>query len=243
MNTEEYFKMYQLETTHWWFLAKQKFITTVFPKVNRPKILDIGAGTGGITRFLQQYGEVMGLEANETAINFARTRKLKIIKGSADKLPFKNNSFDLACFFDVLYHQQINDVQALREAYRILKPGGYLIVTDCAFEFLRGPHDKAVKARERYTKSELVAKIEKAGFSVKKASYIFWLVFPLTVIKRLIDQYQAKFTNKKVFSDVEAVPTIINNLLLVICNFEAKLLSYVNFPWGSSIIIKAKKVI
>lgn len=243
MNVEEYKKMYRLEIRHWWFLAKQKFITTVFPKLKQPQILDIGAGTGGTTKFLRQYGEVIGLEANKIAIDFARKRKLKIIKGSADKLPFKKNTFDVVCFFDVLYHQQIDDVQALQEAYRVLKPGGWLIVTDCAFEFLRGPHDVAVKARERYTKSELVDKIEKAGFSVKKASYIFWLVFPLTVVKRLIDQFQAKFSNKKAFSDVEAVPTIINNLLLAICNFEAKLLSYVNFPWGSSIIIKAKKVI
>lgn len=241
MNTEEYKKMFKLETTHWWFLAKQKFISIVFPKINHPKILDIGAGTGGTTQFLQHYGLVTGLEVNQTAIDFARKRGLKIIKGSAAKLPFNKNIFDVVCFFDVLYHQQINDVQALKEAYRILKPGGYLIVTDCAFEFLRGPHDKAVKARERYIRGELVAKIEKVGFVVQKASYIFWLVFPLTIIKRLIDRYRAKFTNKKVFSDTEAVPKTINSILLTICNFEAKLLKYLNLPWGSSIIIRVQK--
>ncbi len=242
MKQQEYVKMYHLEARHWWFLAKQKFISAVFPKIKKPYILDIGAGTGGTTKFLQKYGEVVGLEANKEAVEFAEKRKLKIVAGTANKLPFKSKTFNVVGIFDVLYHQQIkSDLAVLKEAYRVLKPGGFLLVNDCAFEWLRGPHDRAVQARQRYTKSILIKQIKKAGFKIEKASYTLWLLFPLTVAKRMMDRLQAKLTGKSSFSDVDEVPATLNKILLNICLVEAKLLSYVDFPWGSSILVRARK--
>lgn len=53
METQEYQQMYKLENHHWWFLAKRNFISAVFPKKKNLAILDIGAGTGGTTKFLK----------------------------------------------------------------------------------------------------------------------------------------------------------------------------------------------
>lgn len=230
--------MYQLENTHWWFLAKRKFIATVFPKVKKVKILDIGAGTGGTTKFLKTYGEVIGLEANPLARSLAQKRGLKIIAGTAEKLPFEKEVFDVVTIFDVLYHQHIeSDIKVLKEASRVLKPSGFLVVTDCALPFLKSPHDEIMQARERYTKKELTGKIEKAGFKVEKASYVFFLVFPLTLLKRLLDRL-----TKSHSSNVSPVLKPLNNLLLTICNWEAWLLKFWTFPWGSSVIIRARKI-
>jgi ubiquinone/menaquinone biosynthesis C-methylase UbiE len=182
MELKEYNLMYELENTHWWFLGKRKFISTIFPKVKKVKILDIGAGTGGTTKFLKTYGEVVGLEANPLAQTLARKRGLKIVSGSAEKLPFEKETFEVVTIFDVLYHQNIgSDLKVLQEAHRVLRTQGYLVVTDCALPFLKSPHDEVMQARERYTKKELTQKIEKAGFKVEKASYVFFLVFPLTL--------------------------------------------------------------
>jgi ubiquinone/menaquinone biosynthesis C-methylase UbiE len=237
MELKEYNLMYDLENTHWWFLGKRKFITTVFPKVKKVKILDIGAGTGGTTKFLKAYGEVVGLEANPLAQSLARKRGLKIISGSAEKLPFEKEKFDVVTIFDVLYHQNIgSDLKVLQEACRVLKPKGYLVVTDCALPFLKSPHDEVMQARERYTKTELTQKIEKAGFQIEKASYIFFLVFPLTLFKRFLDRLTRSHA-----SNVSPVPKILNHLLLTICHFEAWLLKISKFPWGSSVIFRARK--
>jgi ubiquinone/menaquinone biosynthesis C-methylase UbiE len=237
MELQEYDLMYQLENTHWWFLAKRKFIATVFPKVKKVKILDIGCGTGGTTKFLKTYGEVVGLEANPLARSLAQKRGLKIIAGTAEKLPFEKETFDVVTIFDVLYHQHIeSDIKVLKEAYRVLKPQGYLVVTDCALPFLKSPHDEIMQARERYTKKELTQKIEKAGFKVEKASYVFFLVFPLTLLKRFLDRI-----TKSHSSNVSPVPKILNHLLLTICHLEAWLLKIGTLPGGSSLIVVAKK--
>jgi len=237
MELQEYDLMYRLENTHWWFLAKRKFIATVFPKINKAKILDIGAGTGGTTKFLKTYGEVVGLEANPLARSLAQKRGLKIVSGTAEKLPFIKETFDVVTIFDVLYHQHIeSDIRVLKEASRVLKPQGYLVVTDCALPFLKSPHDEVMQARERYTKKELMGKIEKAGFRVEKASYVFFLVFPLTLFKRLLDRL-----TKSHGSNVSPVPKILNHLLLTICHLEACFLRIGTFPWGSSVILRARK--
>lgn len=237
MQQQEYDLMYQLENTHWWFLAKRKFIAAVFPKVKKVKILDIGAGTGGMTKFLKNYGEVVGIEANPLAKSLAQKRGLKIVSGTAEKLPFEKESFDVVTIFDVLYHQNIgSDLKVLKEASKVLKPQGYLIVTDCALPFLKSPHDEVMQARERYTKKELIGKIEKAGFKIEKASYVFFLVFPLILLKRFLDRI-----TKSHSSNVSPVMKPLNSLLLGICSLEAWFLKFSAFPWGSSVIIRARK--
>jgi ubiquinone/menaquinone biosynthesis C-methylase UbiE len=238
MELKEYNLMYELENTHWWFLGKRKFISTIFPKVKKVKILDIGAGTGGTTKFLKTYGEVVGLEANPLAQTLARKRGLKIVSGSAEKLPFEKETFEVVTIFDVLYHQNIgSDLKVLQEAHRVLRTQGYLVVTDCALPFLKSPHDEVMQARERYTKKELTQKIEKAGFKVEKASYVFFLVFPLTLLKRLLDRL-----TKSHSSNVSPVPKLLNSCLLGICTLEAWFLKFGTLPWGSSLIIRAKKI-
>lgn len=234
--------MSKLEDTLWWFVAKRIFISQVFPRGSEFKILDIGAGTGGTTKFLKKYGEVVGIEPNQEARKLASKNGIKLISGHAEKLPLKGGSFKIITLFDVLYHKKVlDDLRALKEAYRILEPKGYLVITDSALEILRGPHDEALYARERYTKKELIKKVKAAGFRVEKASYIFFFLFPLILAKRLFDKLKSKIIKSKAESDVSRVPKLINQVFIKICAFEAYLLRNINFPWGSSIIIRAIK--
>lgn len=239
MEKIEYKKMYLLETSHWWFASKRKFIKTIIKGKKFPKILDIGCGTGENMEMLSAYGQVWGLDISMIALEFCRQRGLKKIQlGSANKLPFKSASFDLITLFDVLYHQGIkSDLQVLQEAHKILKTGGYILITDCAYQWLYGSHDIAMNARQRYTKQELVNKLKQAGFSIKKASYIFMLTFPLFLIIRLLKKY---FSVGKQ-SDVKSLPLSLNQALIILNYLEAVLLQLINLPFGSSIIILAQK--
>lgn len=242
MRKEEFKKMYELEDSHWWFMAKRYFISQVIPKSKNIKILDVGAGTGGTTKFLRRYGKVVGLEPSQLARNLARKKGFKFLTGSAEKLPLEAKSFDLICLFDVLYHKGVkNDLKALNEAYRVLKSKGHLIITDSALKFIKGPHDSALHARIRYSKKELTQKVEAAGFRVEKASYIFFFVFPVTLVKRLLSKLAAKSNVRLYESDVKKLPYFLNRLLINICALEARLLKLIDFPWGSSVIIRARK--
>jgi ubiquinone/menaquinone biosynthesis C-methylase UbiE len=242
MQLNEYQLMYQVEDQHWWFKAKRLFIKVYLnylPPNQKQKILDIGCGTGRNLKMLASYGQSQGIDYSTQAVKYCHLRGLtKTKKAGFPKLPFNGNSFSLITLFDVLYHQGIkDDLQALKEAYRILKPKGLLLITDCAHQFLYGPHDKAMHARQRYSKKELEQKLRISGFKIKKASYIYLTTFPFFLTSRLL----AKFLTRSTGSDVSKPHGLINKILISLLTIESNLLKVVNLPFGSSIIILAQK--
>ncbi len=241
MESREYIKMFEAEDTHWWFVSKRKFAETLLSGITLPKpqrLLDVGCGTGAMSVFLQQYGSVVSMDYSQLALSFCKKRNLKkICRGDALKLPFLEASFDVVTVFDVLYHQWIkNDVLALKEFYRILKPNGKLLITDSAFSFLSGKHDQFVFARERYTVEQMEARLQQAGFRVCKKSYAFFFTFPLILMVRFIERFR-----HKVQTDVNLPSPLVNQLFLKVITFETLLLRYIQFPWGSSILLLAEK--
>jgi len=241
MKINEYKKMFLLEEKHFWFLGKRIFVKTIIDKYIPNKnlcILDVGCGTGGLTKFLSYYGKVIGIEKNKYAYNLAKKRKLNIKIGDAQKLPFKKSSFNLVTIFDVLYHKNVKDEQkVIKEAKRVLKINGYLLITDSAFNFLKSAHDKVLYGNKRFTLFYLRKILEKEGFTIIKSSYIFFFIFPLIFIKRKI----LNIFLKNEVSDVVDIPKIINWFLIKLISLEAWLLKYISFPIGSSLIILAQK--
>lgn len=239
MDTREFHEMYQVEDTHWWFVTKRMFIQTILQGKKFARILDIGCGTGRNMLMLKQYGRVVGVDINQLALRYCRQRGLTNLKqATAESLPFTARNFDLVTIFDVLYHQGIkSDIKVIKEAFRVLKPGGYVLVTDCAYQWLFGPHDVVMQARQRYPKSELIQKISREGFNIKRASYLFMFTFPIFALNRLLKKYF--FFHSK--SDVDYLSPWLNQLLLSITSLENKLLKLFNLPFGSSIIILAQK--
>ena len=236
MEAKEYHLMHRQEDEYWWYLAKREFIKAVLPMLNRgSKILDIGAGTGGTTQFLSAYGQVTAVENNPVAVSYLKKKNLKYIDKSIENCEFENETFDLICLFDVLYHQNIiNEKQILAYAYRWLKPEGHICITDSAVPWLYSRYDLIMHARKRYKRQEMIDLLTTNGFVVKKASYMYFFLFPLFFLVRTI--------NKKVLlSTVPDLPPLINRLFLQICKLESRLLRWLNFPIGSSIIALAQK--
>ena len=87
------------------------------------KILDLGAGTGLLSKFLNK---------NLISIDIAKKMLLKSdsknILGDISKLPFKDKSFDIVLSFSVLMNSS-NPQKTIDEVYRILKPNGIFVVT------------------------------------------------------------------------------------------------------------------
>ncbi|MBF0289571.1 MAG: class I SAM-dependent methyltransferase [SAR324 cluster bacterium] len=241
MESREYIKMFEAEDAHWWFVSKRKFAEVLLSAAKQSgplKILDVGCGTGAMSVFLQQYGSVVSMDFSELALSFCKKRNLRqVCRGDALQLPFMEDSFDVVTVFDVLYHQWIkDDVLALKEFHRILKPNGKLLVTDSAFSFLSGKHDQFVLARERYTVEQMEVRLKQAGFQVCKKSYAFFFTFPVVLMVRLIERFR-----DKVQTDVSLPSPFVNQFFLKVITLEALLLRYIQFPWGSSILILAEK--
>jgi SAM-dependent methyltransferase len=236
MEKREYRIMYNIEDTHWWFLAKRLFIQAILPHPRgRWKILDIGAGTGGTTHFLSRWGDVQAVEQSSIAVPYLKQRGIQPINRSIMECSFAPESFDLICAFDVLYHRNIkNDREVLERAYSWLKSDGYLCITDCAIPYLKSPHDKVMHARQRYWLSELADKIRSQQFQILKSSYTYFFTFPLFLIQRFLNALIA-------FNTVGRIPNQFNRFLLFCCLIESKLLPYLQYPIGSSVIILAQK--
>lgn len=240
MEIAEYCKMYELEEKHFWFLGKRLFADSVLAKhlSKIKRVLDVGSGTGGMTKHLQKYGECIGLEKSPLAVGLTKKRGIKVIVGDAEKLPFDKNQFDLVTLFDVLYHKDIEDEkEVIKEIYRVLKPDGFLLVTDSALEFLRSSHDITLGGKRRYTCRSLERIVKSQKFKIIKSSYIYFSIFPLTFFKKVVLEKIIKPQG----SDVARLPWIINSFLLLLLKLESALLKYIDFPIGSSVIVLAKK--
>lgn len=239
METREYKTMYEVEDTHFWYKGMRKITESLFekylPKKRKLKILDAGCGTGRNIIFLKKYGQVSGFDISPYAIKFCKKRKLTNIKfGSVDKIPFKNKSFDVVTCFDVLGQAEVKNAdKSIKEFYRVLKPGGRLIIRTAAYNWLMGYHDQAVHTKHRFKKSELVALLKKNKFKIIKATYANSFLFPLAIVKRLL----IKITT----SDVKKINHQINWLLKIPFLFETLLIKYFDLPFGLSLIVVAKK--
>ncbi len=240
MNKQEYVKMFELEDSHFWFLGKRFFVDVSLNKYRSKikTILDIGSGTGGMTKHLTKFGSVVGLEKNNLAIKLSKTRNIKIVGGEADNLKFPNAKFDLVTIFDVLYHKNIKDERkVIKETYRVLKTNGLLLITDSAHNFLQSSHDIETQGKARYSLQEMVNLVESNKFEIIKASYIFFGLFPIVALKRLVTD---KILGKS-GSDVAPVSPLINQILICYLKLESFLFHFIDFPTGTSVFVLARK--
>lgn len=242
MEDREYRAMYEAENSHWWFIGRRLFVGRLFARfgigARTLHIADIGAGTGGMEPFLSAFGRVVGIEQHPLGRALAKKRGILLKKGSAHGIPLPRSSQDVVCFFDVLYHKNVRVRRALSEAYRTLKPGGWLVITSCAVPWLYGPHDVATHGKTRFYLPYLAQEVTASGFTIRKASYLFFLTFPLYILTHVADTYGER---KQYASRVAQVTPLVNTFLLFLCRMESVALSYISYPWGSSLVLIAQK--
>lgn len=243
MQAPEYENIYKNEASHFFYVSNHAIILSLVKKYldvprSKAKILDAGCGTGLLGKKLQRYGEVQGVDINPQAVKFAKKRGLKSQQATVNRLPFPKNTFDLVVSMDVLYHIQVDDVKALKEFYRILKTGGFVIIRVPAYKWLHLKHDRHVHTRERYSLEEIRNKIQRAGFSTKKVSYVNMALLPLAIVKQFVETITSK---KEVSSGVDSENKLVNDILLSFLSIEPKIIPYLNLPFGLGIVAVGQK--
>ncbi|HEX8228824.1 MAG TPA: methyltransferase domain-containing protein [Chloroflexia bacterium] len=249
MEFEEYRIMREAEDVHWWYRGLRGVMFTLLEldgRVDRrTKILDAGCGTGGNISALEQAGfaRVLGLDYNSHGIYFCRARGLdNICQGSLMSVPFGDNSLQVVISCDVINDEGLPDeMQALRELFRVLAPGGRLFLNLPAYNFLRGEHDKATSVARRYTTSGIARKLRSVGFKVQRATYWNMFLFPLVLAVRLASRMRKEDQREQVRSDIKVPSSPVNTLLTMVLRVEHKLLRRVNLPFGSSVGVVAVK--
>ena len=253
MDISEYYRLAKVEDSHWWYQSVHRLVIDEIRKsfsqgwnfggsrsnLKPLAILDAGCGTGGLTEKLSEFGNTTGIDISDLALRLKKNSKAKYINGSINDLPFITAGFDMVTCVSVFYHRRVSDSNAVSEIFRALKNGDRAILIMPAFQWVFGSHDKSVHSAKRYSMSEAVSLLQNAGFAIIKRRYIFGLLFPVFVIKRLMDKIGV--TNNKI-SDLSEVPNWLNYIIEQICRFENWLSEWIRFPFGSTIYIVAGKL-
>lgn len=248
METIEYRRLFEREEFYWWNIGRREILKST---LNRNlvfkrglSILDVGCGAGGNIKILGEFGSVTGLDISEEALKFAKTHGIfkNLVRGNAERLPFADGSFDLVSALDVLEHIP-DDQRAIQEMFRVLKKGGFALVTVPAHQWLWSRHDEALHHLRRYTTDELRRKLCEAGFRIVERSHfvvpaIFFLCF------KKMTRYLQKIQGAKEMIDTYDIilPSWLNRILIWWLCAEKIIMRFIPIPAGSSLVIISQKL-
>lgn len=116
-------------------------VHTISPDLPFRAILEVGGGQGGLTTLLYPHASVTNIDLEPKFADASCNKKANVdfLVGDATQLPFPDNSFDAVTMFDVLEHIP-DDLAAIAEAQRVLRPGGYLLISTPNSAQWRFPH-------------------------------------------------------------------------------------------------------
>jgi len=243
MQQHTYSLMYEVEGHHWWFYGRRQIITSFIESIlprnqnPRPRILDVGCGTGANLEMLAEFGDAEGVDVSTDALSFCRQRGLNSVKlGEAEKLPYPDQSFDLVTALDVVEHLD-DDLAGLREMHRVLKPGGHVMMFVPAFMFLWGVQDDVSHHRRRYTMKQLKDRVAAAGFEIERATFANITFFMPTLLGRVL----MRVTGFRPESENNLTIGFLNKPLGMILGAEHHWLRRFNLPFGVSAICVARR--
>lgn len=244
MQQHTYAIMDRVEDSHWWFVGRrailESFLRDIVSKLKRSadpiRILDVGCGTGANLEMLSQFGAAEGVDVSDDALEFCRRKGLSVQKGLAETLPYEDETFDVTTALDVVEHLD-DDIAGLKEMYRVTKTGGYSLIFVPAFMWLWGVQDDISNHRIRYTKQQIVERLEQAGYKVERATYANFTFFAPILGGRTL----MKLTGIKPESENNITISALNGFFGKIFSAERYILKNFDFPFGVSIVITAKK--
>jgi SAM-dependent methyltransferase len=251
MEDTVYQEFLELEQTHWWFRGRRAIFIALLDRwlgrdAASPRLLmDLGCGVGGMLAPLAAYGRVIGTDVTMNGLEHCARRHFpRLVASHGPFSPFRDGSFDGITAFDALEHIE-DDVGALAEIHRMLKPGGLLIASGPAYQFLYAQQDRITHHHRRYTLGAFTGKARSVGFEVAQASYINFLLFPVIlpiVLSLKLWQAVTRPPDDRAGSNVGIpVPPVVHDLLTAIFASEVHVLRHLSVPAGHSLIMVARK--
>jgi SAM-dependent methyltransferase len=207
---------------------------------SRPlRILDLGCGPGNTLRLLNEHGVAFGVEYSTVGLGVARSRGLtRLAAGDGMRLPLRSESFDCVVALEVVEHFA-DDLAVLREAFRVLRPGGVLASSVPAFMSLWRSHDELYGHYRRYTRAGFVRALTTAGFALERCDFIKCAYFLPLLVRARLDR--ARRGSAPGGDDFFALPRWMNELLRAQIVWEHRLGLNRLLPFGVSLLGIAKR--
>jgi len=238
----------QVDESSFWFAHRNKMIEQLLLRHNLVgSFLEVGSGSGVVAAYLAARGIPVGaVEPIESGAIRAAERGVTVsFCGDLASLALPDNSVPTVGMFDVIEHIE-EPSELLVEAHRILEPGGTIIVTVPAHQWLWSDFDEWNGHYRRYKKSMLADELEAAGFEVVDNSYFFLpLLIPAAISRLAVRKLQSARTKEQIEEDLatDLAPTnpLVDRMLRALHQPELAALGKFPLPTGTSILAMAKK--
>jgi ubiquinone/menaquinone biosynthesis C-methylase UbiE len=232
------------EHQHFWFRGFRRFVTPLLAEAVRGRsgaaILDCGCGTGHNLTMLRQFGRAAGIDLTASGLVYARRHgERSVAQASVVALPFADASFDLVTSFDVIYSLADDaETRALSEMFRVLRPGGHMVINVAAMALLTGNHSVLSGELRRYDRAGLARRLRAAGFEIHRLTYTNATIMPILTAVRLLQRVSG---HRESTREISVPPAPVNATLSAVLGVEATALRFVNMPFGSSLLALARR--
>ena len=218
----------------WWYFGRMEAIKQALRATHfhaGVRVLDIGTGFGGMFRLLSRYGTVDGIEPDKEARVESSTKGYSNFFESDIEVLNRGMQYDLIGAFDVIEHTR-DDFAFLSNLYKATQPGGVIIGTVPAFQWLWSEHDVSHHHYRRYTITSIKKVFVDVGYEVIYTRYWNVLLFPFVLLLRLFGKSgeSGLYPHKA-----------ISMVLRIILWLEARVVRFLPIPFGLSIVVVGRK--
>ncbi len=245
----------EMQAKHFWYAGRHRFILNILEtyvrlmKADQNRTLtgiDLGGGCGGWVQFLQHrsphtFKELALGDSSIQALEYAAD----VVGPAVPRyqidlldLPWENR-WDVVFLLDVLEHIP-EDVQAMKQVLKALRPGGIAIITTPALRQFWTYNDDLAKHVRRYSRREFSNLARDCGLELSLSRYFMFFLSPLLYLSRLKSPDIARMSPAEINAHLEQTHRVpspaINGLLRSIFSMETPLGALIPFPWGTSIL-------
>ena len=220
---------------HWWWRAREAAILLELrrqsPKGGFRRILDVGCGNGLFFDRLRELGEVEGVEPDTALLDPRGPWRHAIHAVPFDDGFLPGHRFDAILMLDVLEHLD-DPAAALHHAVELLAPGGVILCTVPAFQWLWTSHDVLNHHRRRYNRREFRELARQGGMKISSERYLFQWLVPAKLAVRWLEHLR---------NSPPRPPTVppepLNSALRIVSRIQERVTSVIRVPWGGSLMV------
>ena len=239
--------MVGVEPMHFWFVSRNRILGDVLRKrfAAPAKVLEIGCGTGFVLSGIRAAFPQASLSASDVYIEglgyaARRVPDAFLFQMDARHIPFREE-FDLIGGFDVLEHIE-DDEAVLAQLFQACKGGGGVALTVPQHRWLWSRMDDFAHHKRRYTRNDLVEKLERAGFMVEYTTSFISLLLPLMLAARLWRKPAGTEMQDQMDAAGLNIGRLANAAMGAVMVIERGLIRLgLRLPFGGSLLVIAKK--
>ncbi|MBZ5557752.1 MAG: class I SAM-dependent methyltransferase [Acidobacteriia bacterium] len=222
----------KIEPEHFWFTSRAVLIAAIVERFVPPEgWLELGCGNGFVLREVQRRyaGPCFGQEVAATALALARARTdARLFHCGPGEVPVRD--IGGVGLLDVIEHLA-DDVAALRGAARYVRPGGAVVVSVPAHQWLWSDVDEASGHQRRYSRAALIAAMTAAGLRVEWCRPFFLSLLPGLIVRRGL---RAPTSDALLHRAIAPPPPVINTVFRWLTRAESAATRAGLLPAGTS---------